>query len=99
MMLRSPFRCLFLYLSGPAKANGAELPPTPTAAAPTPARFSSSRREKAVAIPAPPFLGLPARPPRGACGAHGREHALSITASSFGGVPGGPPPVRPAMSG
>src|SRR5436190_15971183 len=67
MMLRSPFRCLFLYLSGPAKANGAELPPTPTAAAPTPARFSSSRRVNAFDMLAPPFVGLPEGPACEAC--------------------------------
>src|SRR5438105_1090481 len=44
MIERSPFRCLCLYFSGPANEYGAVAPAAPTAAAPTPARLSSSRR-------------------------------------------------------
>src|SRR5712691_4830969 len=43
MIERSPLSCRCLYFIGPANENGAAVPETPTAAAPIPAFFSSSR--------------------------------------------------------
>src|SRR5262245_54499173 len=49
-IVRSPLRWRFLNRIGPAKEKGAVAPPTPTAAAPTPALLSSSRLLKRVGM-------------------------------------------------
>src|SRR2546423_10630587 len=56
MIERSPLSCRFLYFIGPANENGAEAPETPTAAAPIPAFFSSSRLVSLLPDIDPPFV-------------------------------------------
>src|SRR6267378_7772588 len=56
MIERSPFRCRFLNFIGPANENGAAAPEAPTAAAPIPAFFSSSRLLSLPSDIDPPFL-------------------------------------------
>src|ERR1700716_4431098 len=56
MIERSPFRCRFLNFIGPANENGPAPPEAPTAAAPIPAFFSSSRLSSLPSDIAPPFL-------------------------------------------
>src|SRR5712691_400172 len=56
MIERSPLSCRFLNFIGPANENGADAPDTPTAAAPIPALFSSSRLLSLLSDIDPPFL-------------------------------------------
>src|SRR4029078_797546 len=61
MIERSPLRCRFLNFIGPANENGAAAPDTPTAAAPIPAFFSSSRLVSLLSDIDPPFVRLAER--------------------------------------
>src|SRR4051794_3456949 len=67
MIERSPLSCRFLYFIGPANENGAAAPETPTAAAPIPAFFSSSRLVSLLSDIDPPPVRL-ADPPAGEAG-------------------------------